>query len=150
LKTTRNNLSDFLKNKSYFKIKLHTIRSNHFTLISKINKVKGVFILDTGASSSFLDLKLKDKYKLKLETSKIETRGAGPNKLMTLVSKNNSINIGGWACKRFPLALIDFSNINDVFESIEASPVNGIIGADILKKGSAIIDYEKKYLYLSY
>jgi len=106
--------------------------------------------LDTGASSSFLDLKLKDKYKLKLETSKIETRGAGPDKLMTLVSKNNSINIGGWACKRFPLALIDFSNINDVFESIETSPVDGIIGADILKKGSAIIDYEKKYLYLSY
>ena len=69
---------------------------------------------------------------------------------MTLVSKNNSVNIGGWACKRFPLALIDFSNINDVFESIETSPVDGIIGADILKKGSAIIDYEKKYLYLSY
>ena len=150
MRTTTDNLSNFLKNKSYFKIKLHTIRSNHFTLISKINKVKGVFILDTGASSSFLDLKLKDKYKLKLETSKIETRGAGPNKLMTLVSKNNSINIGGWACKRFPLALIDFSNINDVFESIETSPVDGIIGADILKKGSAIIDYEKKYLYLSY
>ena len=29
-----------------------------------------------------------------------------------------------------------------------ADPVDGIIGADILKKGKAIIDYEKKYLYL--
>ena len=144
------NLSYFLKNKSYFKIKLHMVKSNHFTLISKINGVKGVFILDTGASSSFVDLKLKDKYNLKLETSKMETNGAGKEKLMTLVSKNNSIKVGEWACKKFQIALIDLSNINDVFKSIETSPVDGIIGADILKKGNAIIDYEKKYLYLNY
>tara|TARA_B110000003_G_C16593292_1_gene512680 strand:+ start:714 stop:1160 length:447 start_codon:yes stop_codon:yes gene_type:complete len=147
---TGDNLSYFLKNKSYFKIKLHMVKSNHFTLISKINGVKGVFILDTGASSSFVDLKLKDKYNLKLETSKMETNGAGPEKLMTLVSKNNSIKVGEWACKKFQIALIDLSNINDVFKSIETSPVDGIIGADILKKGNAIIDYEKKYLYLNY
>jgi hypothetical protein len=29
-----------------------------------------------------------------------------------------------------------------------AKPVQGIIGADILHKGKAIIDYNKKYLYL--
>ena len=147
---TGDNLSYFLKNKSYFKIKLHMVKSNHFTLISKINGVKGVFILDTGASSSFVDLKLKDKYNLKLETSKMETNGAGKEKLMTLVSKNNSIKVGEWACKKFQIALIDLSNINDVFKSIETSLVDGIIGADILKKGNAIIDYEKKYLYLNY
>ena len=150
MKTTIDDLSNFLKNKSYFKIKLHAINSNHFTLILKINNVKGVFILDTGASSSFIDLKLKDKYNLKLETSRMETNGAGPYKLITLVSKNNYIKIGDWACRRLQIALIDLSNINDVFESIGTNPVDGIIGADILKKGNAIIDYKKKYLYLNY
>lgn len=150
MKTTADDLSNFLKNKSYIKIKLHAIKSNHITLISKINKVKGVFILDTGASSSFVDLKHKDKYNLKLETSKMETNGAGPEKLITLVSKNNSIKVGEWTCKKFQIALIDLSNINDVFKSIETSPVDGIIGADILKKGNAIIDYKKKYLYLNH
>ena len=29
-----------------------------------------------------------------------------------------------------------------------SKPVDGIIGADILKKVKAIIDYDKKYLYL--
>ena len=33
-------------------------------------------------------------------------------------------------------------------DSHNADPVDGIIGADVLKKGKAIIDYEKKYLYL--
>ena len=70
--------------------------------------------------------------------------------LTTLVSKDNSIKIGGWSCKAYKLVLIDLSNINDVFESLKASAVDGIIGADILKTGNAIIDYEKKYLYLKY
>ena len=54
------------------------------------------------------------------------------------------------AVKRIKLALIDLSNVNDAFESLKAPAVDGIIGADILKTGNAIIDYEKKYLYLKY
>ena len=143
-------LSDFLKNKSYFKIKMHAIASNHFKVISKINGVKGVFILDTGASSTFVDIKLEGLFKLKSERSLIKASGAGPNKLTTLLSKCNSIKIGGWKCERFQIALIDLSNVNDAFESVEAPAVDGIIGADVLKTGNAIIDYEKNYLYLKY
>jgi len=32
--------------------------------------------------------------------------------------------------------------------SHDSKPIDGIIGADILKKGKAIIDYEKRELYL--
>jgi hypothetical protein len=40
------------------------------------------------------------------------------------------------------------SYVNNAFESIKSPSVDGIIGADVLKTGNAIIDYEKKYLYL--
>ena len=150
MSSTTHSLSDFLKNKSYFKIKMHTIASKHLKIISKINGVKGDFVLDTGASSTFVDLNLESKFKLKSETSLIKASGAGPNKLTTLISKDNSIKIGGWNCKTFKIALIDLSNVNDAFESVEAPAVDGIIGADILKNGNAVIDYEKKYLYLKY
>ncbi|MDA9002371.1 retroviral-like aspartic protease family protein [Flavobacteriaceae bacterium] len=150
MSSTIHSLSDFLKNKSYFKIKMHAIASNHFKIISKINGVRGDFVLDTGASSTFVDLNLESKFKLKSETSLIKASGAGPNKLTTLISKDNSIKIGGWNCKTFKIALIDLSNVNDAFESVEAPAVDGIIGADILKNGNAVIDYEKKYLYLKY
>ena len=143
-------LSDFLRNKSYFRIKMHAIASNHFKIISKINGVKGVFILDTGASSTFIDISLKDKFKLKSKTSLIEASGAGPNKLTTQLSKNNSIKIGSWKSKKFQILLIDLSNVNNAFASIKAQAVDGIIGADILKIGNGILDYEKRYLYLKY
>ena len=143
-------LSDFLRNKSYFRIKMHAIASNHFKIISKINGVKGVFILDTGASSTFIDISLKDKFKLKSKTSLIEASGAGPNKLTTQLSKNNSIKIGSWKSKKFQILLIDLSNVNNAFASIKAQAVDGIIGTDILKIGNGILDYEKRYLYLKY
>lgn len=143
-------LSDFLRNKSYFRIKMHAIASNHFKIISKINGVKGVFILDTGASSTFIDISLKDKFKLKSKTSLIEASGAGPNKLTTQLSKNNSIKIGSWRSEKFQILLIDLSNVNNAFASIKTQAVDGIIGADILKIGNGILDYEKRYLYLKY
>lgn len=129
---------------------MHAIASNHFKIISKINGVKGVFILDTGASSTFIDISLKDKFKLKSKTSLIEASGAGPNKLTTQLSKNNSIKIGSWRSEKFQILLIDLSNVNNAFASIKAQAVDGIIGTDILKTGNGILDYEKRYLYLKY
>jgi hypothetical protein len=150
LKTPADSLTEFLKNKSYFKIKMHPIASNHFKIISKINGVKGVFILDTGASTTFVDLKLKDTFKLTTESSTIKAHGAGRDKIDTLLSKKNTLSIGGWIKKRFPISLMDLSYVNDAFESIDTPAVDGIIGADILKKGFAVIDYEKRYLYLKH
>ena len=36
------------------------------------------------------------------------------------------------------------------FESIDIPAIDGIIGADVLKKGFAVIDYEKRYLFLKH
>jgi len=94
---------------------MRAIASNHFKGISKINGVKGVFILDTGTSSTFVDIKLEGRFKLKSKKSLIKASGAGPNKLTTLLSEVDSIKIGGWKCERFQTALIDLSNVNDAF-----------------------------------
>jgi hypothetical protein len=40
------------------------------------------------------------------------------------------------------------NHINKSLSEREVQKVDGIIGADILKKGKAIIDYEKNRLYL--
>jgi len=150
LKTPPIALSEFLTEKSYFRIKMHLITSNHFKIICKINGIRGTFILDTGASTTFIDLKQEDKFKLTTQPSVIKASGAGPDKIDTFLSKNNTIKIGKWVKTRFPIALIDLSYVNNAFDSINTTPVHGIIGADVLKKGSAVIDYEKKYLYLKH
>jgi hypothetical protein len=44
--------------------------------------------------------------------------------------------------------LFDLVHINEALTNHKALPVDGIIGADILKKGKAIIDYGTSTLYL--
>ena len=66
----------------------------------------------------------------------------------TQVSKKNHIKIGTWGKKNIVLILFNLTHVNTALVNHNSKPVDGIIGADILKKAKAIIDYEKKYLYL--
>ena len=141
-------LKEFLFDQGYVRIKLKKTVTNHFEIKAKINGIKGNFILDTGASKSCVGIGDIDYFNLTTEESEHKASGAGPSEIDTLMSAKNSIVIGKYKLKKIALILIDLSHINKALEKQEAGPVKGILGADILLKGKAIIDYNKKYLYL--
>lgn len=141
-------LQEFLLKQGYTKIKLHLTKTNHFEIIAKINGVKGLFILDTGASNSCVDFDTATLFKLKVEESDIKAAGAGATDMKTQTSEKNKFTIGKWKDSKAVLVLFSLSHVNSALTTHNSKPVHGIIGADILKKGKAIIDYEKKYLYL--
>ena len=141
-------LKDFLINQGYVRVKLKKTITNHFEIKAKINGIKGNFILDTGASKSCVGMEDSTHFNLMTEESDHKASGAGPSEIDTLMSTKNKIDVGKFKLKKASLILIDLSHINKALEKQEASPVKGIIGADILIKGKAIIDYNKKYLYL--
>lgn len=144
----KNSLQKFLLNKGYTKIKLHLTKTNHFEIIAKINGVKGTFILDTGASNSCVGFDSVDLFKLNTEDSEIKAAGAGAINMETKMSKKNKILIGKWNRDKVVLVLFNLTHVNTALVNHNAKPVDGIIGADILKKGKGIIDYDRKYLYL--
>lgn len=141
-------LKDFLQDKGYAKIKLTLTKTNHFEIKVTINGVKGLFILDTGASSSCVGFEAIEVFNLNAKDSNVKAAGAGATDMLTQLSKKNKIRIGKWKKDRIPLILFNLTHVNTALTSFNAKPVDGIIGADILKKAKAIIDYEKKYLYL--
>jgi hypothetical protein len=141
-------LQEFLLNKGYTKAKLHLTKTNHFEIIAKINGVKGRFILDTGASNSCVDFETATQFKLNVKESDIKAAGAGATNMKTQTSEENKLSIGTWKKEKFVLVLFSLTHVNSALTAHNAKPVDGIIGADVLKKGKAIIDYEKKYLYL--
>ena len=55
-----------------------------------------------------------------------------------------------WKNKKFHLIVFDMSHVNDALRHYKTKPVDGIIGADILLKGKAIIDYCNHCLYLKW
>jgi len=141
-------LRDFLAEQGYVRVKLKKTITNHFEIRARINKTKGRFILDTGASKSCIGMEDAEVFDLMTEESEHKASGAGPSEIDTLMSRRNTMEIGKFKLKRTQLILIDLKHINNALQKQNAEPVNGIIGADILIKGKAIIDYDKKYLYL--
>ncbi len=143
-----NILKDFLEDQGYHSFKIKKTITNHFEIKVKINKIKGRFILDTGASNSCIGFGDIETFKLKTEESEHKASGAGSTEIDTLISKKNNLKIGKFSIKKLPLILIDLNHINMALIKQNAEEIQGIIGADVLHKGNAIIDYKKKYLYL--
>jgi len=141
-------LEKFLLQKNYIKVKLHLTKTNHFEIKATINGSKGLFILDTGASNSCLGFEAIETFKLNVEDSEIKAAGAGAVNMDTKMAIKNKVKIGKWRSNKIALILFNLTHVNEALINHNSKPVDGIIGADILKKGKAIIDYDKKYLYL--
>ncbi|WP_420402096.1 retropepsin-like aspartic protease [Flagellimonas sp.] len=141
-------LKKFLKSKNYARIPLVLTATNHFEISAMINGVSGRFILDTGASNTCVGMDKIDYFKMISEVSDIKAAGAGATEMETLVSAKNKIQIGSWSKKKQKIVLFDLVHVNQALTSHNSLPVDGIIGADILKKGKAVIDYDKRCLFL--
>ncbi len=141
-------LKKFLKKKKYFKIPLELTETNHFAVTAKINGTKGRFILDTGASNTCVSFDKIEFFKLTSKASEIKAAGAGATNMETLISTKNRIEIGKWKKKKLKIVVFDLVHVNEALVSHKAQPVDGIIGADVLIKGEAVIDYGKRCVYL--
>ena len=141
-------LKNYLIDKGYTKTKLKLTKTNHFEIKATINGVKGRFILDTGASNSCMGFEAIESFKLKVMDSEIKAVGAGASNMETKLSQNNEIKIGKWKKSRIKLVVFNLYHVNQGLINHNSNPVDGIIGADILKKAKAIIDYQKNDVYL--
>lgn len=141
-------LKKFLKSKNYISTPLLLTETNHFEVAAKINGISGRFILDTGASNTCVGMDRIEFFGLKSKESEIKAAGAGATEMHTLISTKNNLEIGKWKKSKKKIVLFDLIHVNQALTNHNAMPVDGIIGADILKKGKAVIDYDKKRLYL--
>ena len=142
------NFQEILKKESYKKINFKVSKTQHLLLKATINGVKGNFILDTGASNSCVGFNEIELFNLKAKNSKTQASGAGATGMVTQLSKNNILKLGKWKSDALHLVIFDLTHVNFALTQHKAKPVHGIIGADILLEGKAIIDYSNHCLYL--
>lgn len=142
------NLYGVLKEKGYKKIKFKISKTQHLLIKGTINGVEGSFILDTGASNSCVDFEGIGLFQLSAADSDTKAAGAGGAGMHTQASLKNTLKLGRWTTKNFGLVIFDMSHVNEALKEYKAKPVHGIIGADVLLKGKAIIDYYNNCFYL--
>lgn len=140
-------LPEFLKLKKYKKIQFKFIKTQHLLVKAKVNGISGNFILDTGASNTCIGLENIEKYRL--EVADYNSLAASASSTMQAkISKGNYFQIGAWKQLPTTFILFDLSHVNETLAQQKIKPIDGIIGADVLLKGNAIIDYPNLYLYL--
>ena len=140
-------LNKFLKESGYFNVKLQFLKTKHYSIEAKINGVNGKFILDTGASNSCICASLENNFKI-ISKETLEKASSATSEISNAkISKNNTIQIGKWENK---INLISFNmdHINQALGEKKIDLIDGILGADILKKSKAILDYKSNKLYL--
>jgi hypothetical protein len=140
-------LNKFLKSKGYSSVKLIFLVTKHYLIEAKVNGIDGRFILDTGASNSCICTSLEDKFKVISKESKEKASSANSEMTNTKISKSNIIQIGKWEDK-INLISFDMNHINNALSQKKVSPIDGILGADILKKSNSILDYKSNKLFM--
>ena len=140
-------LNKFLKESGYIAVKLNFLKTKHYSLEAKINGINGKFILDTGASNSCICTSLENKFKAISKESKEKASSATSQMTHTKISKSNTIQIGNWK-NTINLITFNMNHINKALSEKKVDPIDGIVGADVLKKSRAIIDYKFNKLYL--
>ena len=141
-------LHKILKKENYKKVKFKITKTQHLLIKAKINGISGNFILDTGASNSCVGFEGIDLFTLEAKKSKTKASGAGATGMFTQIASSNKLQLGSWKDSKFELVIFDMSHVNEALIQHKTKPVQGIIGADVLLKGKAIIDYFNHYLYL--
>ena len=140
-------LNKFLKSEGYNSVKLIFLKTKHYLIEAKVNSINGRFILDTGASNSCICTSLEDKFKVISEDSKEKASSANSEMTHTKISKNNRIQIDKWNSNA-SLITFDMSHINNALSQKKVDPIDGIIGADVLKKSKSILDYKSNKLFM--
>ena len=129
-------------------IKLKLTKTRHLVCQSRINGEKAVLLIDTGASNSCIALDEKNNFKIKEDGEPFEASGAGKDKVKAVLGHQCDLILGRYAVGKHAFVLLDMQHINATLIHENGKPINGILGADFLKKNQAIIDYKNKSLNL--
>jgi len=141
-------LRKFLEAEDFERIPLKKLNTGHYLLSLKINNKKGDFILDTGASTSCIAFEHIVHFNLETEASEIKAAGAGAIDMETRIAKNNGLDIGAIRVNGLDFILFDLSHVNSALAQVDEKNVHGILGADLLKKLRAVIDYGRNCFYI--
>jgi len=136
------------KNILSLQIKLQLTKTRHLVCQSLINGVKAVLLIDTGASTSCIALAEKETFNIEEKGEPFEASGAGKDKVKAIMGHQCDLILGRHAMGKHAFVLLDMQHINATLINENVKPINGILGADFLKKNQAIIDYKNKVLNL--
>jgi len=122
----------------------------HIKVAVMVNGKSASLILDTGASRTVFDETrivefVDDKH---VEEHDRLSSGLGTNTMTSKKVLLEKLNLGEIEIADYDATILDLMHVNQSYEKLDLTPVDGILGGDILNDYNAVIDYKKKELVL--
>lgn len=124
-------------------------RSRHITVVARLGGHPARFVVDTGAGNTIVDSEAASRYKLKLTSASRKGGGVGSTTMrMNYVAKHD-LALMGLDLSETKLLTLDLSAVNAGLKKAKVEPVVGVLGADVLWRRHAVIDYDRGVLLVS-
>jgi len=122
----------------------------HLKTTLSINGKAASVIIDTGASRSVFDENRITNYINfdELEEHDRLSSGLGTNTMTSKKVELEKLEVGDIVLTNYDATILDLSHVNASYEKLELTPIDGILGGDILFDYNAVIDYSKGELVL--
>jgi predicted aspartyl protease len=123
----------------------------HLNIRGNANGIDVNLIIDTGASKTVFDINTIKEVLQQEALNEIDklSSGLGTNTMKSFKTTIEKFELDGFEELNYEVAVLDLTHVNLSYENIGLSPIDGIIGGDILVKYNAIINYKEKTLTLS-
>ena len=129
----------------------HPLRRNavgHFVLQGHLAGEAIEMLVDTGGSSTIIDLEWIRSRGIPLVDTGRRGGGAGGADMPIYAIGDVPLSLDGTSLRADGIYAIDMSHVNRGLRLNGADPVTGVLGADVLTHHSAVIDYASESLYL--
>ena len=122
----------------------------HLIVEAHIDNVKIKLLIDTGASKTVFDKKRMRTLmsKKRFKKNHALSVGLGTNKMKSHSVSLDKFSIGKLVLENFQTVLLDLSIVNKSYTALGLSPIDGVLGGDILNQYGGEINYAKKFLKL--
>jgi hypothetical protein len=128
-------------------IKLNVI--GHLEVEVTVDDIKARFLVDTGASNTVIDIGFAKDNLWEFASMEEMGGGVGTSEMQIFHKQVDLFKINDFGIPSFDLYATDFTHVKDsLAKKGITEPCHGVIGADILIKYKAKINYKKKKLYL--
>jgi len=138
-----------LRTRQFVLIPIVREKSHHITVVARLAGRPARFIIDTGAGGTVLDSNAVSRYKLKLSSASRKGGGVGSAAMrMNYVAKHD-LSLLDLDLSDTRLLTLDLTHVNAGLKTAKVAPVVGVLGADVLWRRHAVIDYPRGLLLLS-
>ncbi len=134
---------------NYLKIPFKMTPVGHLETEVSIDGIKTKFLIDTGASNTVIDIDFAKSNLFEFTEMGEQGGGVGTSQMAIFHKKVKLFTINDFEIPSFVLYATDFTHVKETLAKKGITePSTGVIGADILIKYKAKINYKKKMLYL--